>query len=40
MGEAEDSEALKKKIEIWRAKMESDSHKSEQMAKAKARKGK
>jgi hypothetical protein len=37
LGEAEDSEALKKKIEIWRTKMEADSKRLEQADKAKSR---
>ena len=38
MGEAEESEELKKKIEIWKAKMENDSKKKELAAKVSRRK--
>ena len=34
LGEAEDAQAMKKKIDIWRAKMESDSKKLEQRDRA------
>ncbi len=40
LGEPEESDSLKKKIEVWKAKMESDSKKRDQKEKAKARKGK
>ena len=39
LAEPEEAESLKKKIEIWKSKMESDSKKSEQMEKQKSRSG-